>query len=174
MDHLSPSPHAHDTHEDVKYRLTNEYYQDKGAKIDQINKMADKAFKNLEEQLKTNYQEQWIEDGDETNDDQKFLEEAKKEVEVLRGKAIREILDNKTETTLFYGVEGSEVSALFHLATVRDLDPILDTSNGFITGLEDGGSFDISDKTERANALDYIVFQGIHGNDNFDEVMKVS
>ena len=126
-------------------------------KLKLIRQLGNEATQNLAQKLKETYQKQYFQSDGETQDDEKFIKEAEQMLVTLVSQLIdifvndqKQIDIKANDTTL------APLTALLAFASINDLDHILDTSNGFITGLEDGGQYNIDSPSGRKAALNEI------------------
>lgn len=128
-----------------------------GTKLKLIYQLGEAASQSLTQSLDKAYQSQTFQSKEDTTDDEAFLEEAQAQIDTLVRRLIdvyvngqKEIAFRANDTTL------PPLTALLAFASIQSLDHILDSSNGFMTGLEDGGQYNIDSQAGRTAAINEI------------------
>lgn len=143
------------------------------AKDKQLRLLADSAKANVRrrtEELKSKL----LASGDEDQYDE-FLRIADQRIDELVSLIWQEISTNTDRDVNYNGVYGSAKAGLFCLATIRDLDDILDANNDLsFAGMMEGGDFNMNNQESLEMAVDQIMKEGIAGYhpENYRETIQ--
>ena len=126
-------------------------------KLSLIRKIDQGIQANIDRAVEDLYANQTFVKRADTNDDERFVEELMRQKDELITKLKDQVFNGKNRESRFGHLPTDEVTALMALATIDSLDSILDTSNGFLTGLEDGGARNINEASGRSVAVADII-----------------